>query len=51
MVPVNGSLKLAGLGGVGAELVLGGGVLDGDLVPLFPADLGGVMINTLARSS
>ena len=55
MVPVNGSLKLAGLGGVGAELVLGGGVLDGDLdgdlVPLFPADLGGVITNTLATSS
>ena len=55
LVPVDGSLKLANLGGVGAELVLGGGVLDrdldGDLVPLFPADLGGVMANTLATAS
>ena len=55
LVPVDGSLKLAILGGVGAELVLGGGVLDrdldGDLVPLFSADLGGVMANTLATAS
>ena len=48
-------LKLAGLGGVGAELVLGGGVLDGDLdgdlVSLFPANFGGDMTNTLAMFS
>ena len=54
LAPVDG-LKLADLGGVGAELVLGGGVLDGDLdgdlVPLFPADLGGDMLNTLATFS
>ncbi len=52
---MDGLLKLAGLGGVGAELVLGGGVLDGDLdgdlVSLFPANLGGDMTNTLAMFS
>ena len=55
LAPVGGLLKLAGLGGVGAELVLGGGVLDGDLdgdlVSLFPANLGGDMTNTLAMFS
>ena len=52
-------MKLADLGGVGAELVLAGGVLggdldgdlDGELVPLFTADLGGVMLSVFARSS
>ena len=48
-------LKLADLGGVGAELVLAGGVLggdlDGDLVSLFPADFGGDMTNKLAMFS
>ena len=55
LVPVDGLLKLADLGGVGVELVLAvgvlGGDLDGDLVSLFPADLGGDMINTLATLS
>ena len=55
LVPVGGWLKLANLGGVGAVLVLAGGVLggdlDGDLVSLFPADLGGDMLNTLATFS
>ena len=65
-VPVDGLLKLADLGGVGAELVLAGGVLggvltpvdlggvlggDGDLVPLLPADLGGDILKALARFS
>ena len=65
--PADGWLKLANLGGVGAELVLAGGVLNGDLSPLppvdlggvldgdlaslFPADLGGDMLNTLATFS
>ena len=55
LVPVDGLLKLADLGGVGAELVLAGGVLggdlDGDLVSLFPADLGGDMLSALATFS
>ena len=67
VVPVGRWLKLANLGGVGAELVLAGGVLGGDLAPLlsvdlggvldgdlaslFPADLGGVMLSVFARSS
>ena len=60
LAPADGLLKLASLGGDGAELVLGGGVLgggdldgdlDGDLVPLLLADLGGVITNTLATSS
>ena len=55
LAPVDGLLELAGLGGVGAELVLGGGVLDGDLdgdlVSLFPANFGGDMTNTLAMFS
>ena len=51
LAPADGLLKLASLGGVGAELVLGGGVLgggDGDLDSLFPANLGGDMTNRLA---
>ena len=55
LAPVDGLLELAGLGGVGAELVLGGGVLDGDLdgdlVSLFPANFGGDMTNKLAMFS
>ena len=59
LAPVDGLLELAGLGGVGAELVLGGGVLDGDLdgdlvgelVSLFTANFGGVMTNKLAMFS
>ena len=45
-------LLLAELGGVGAALVLAGGVLSGDLSPLLPVDLGGVlMMGVLARLS
>ena len=48
-------LELAGLGGVGAELVLAGGVLGGDLdddlVSLFTANFGGDMTNKLAMFS
>ena len=56
LAPVGGLLELASLGGVGAELVLGGGVLsggdlDGDLDSLFPANLGGDMTNRLAMFS
>ena len=56
LAPADGLLKLASLGGVGAELVLGGGVLgggdlDGDLDSLFPANLGGDMTNRLAMFS
>ena len=55
LVPVDGLLKLANPGGVGAELVLAGGVLggdlDGDLVSLFPANFGGDMTNKLAMFS
>ena len=56
LAPADGLLKLASLGGVGAELVLGGGVLgggdlDGDLDSLFPANLGGDMTNKLAMFS
>ena len=48
-------MKLADLGGVGAELVLAGGVLggdldgdlDGELVSLFTANFGSDMTNTL----
>ena len=59
LAPVDGLLKLADLGGVGAELVLAGGVLggdldgdlDGELVSLFTANFGGDMTNTLAMFS
>ena len=56
LAPADGLLELASLGGVGAELVLGGGVLsggdlDGDLDSLFPANLGGDMTNRLAMFS
>ena len=56
LVPADGLLELASLGGVGAELVLGGGVLgvgdlDGDSDSLFPANLGGDMTNRLAMFS
>jgi len=56
LVPAGGLLELASLGGVGAVLVLGGGVLgvgdlDGDSVSLFPANLGGDMTNRLAMFS
>ena len=49
LVPVDGSLELAPLGGVGAVLVLGGGVLDGDLdsclAPFTPVDLGDLAVD------
>ena len=48
LVPVNRWLELANLGGVGAVLVLAGGVLGGDLSPLLPVDLGGVLDGDLA---
>ena len=53
LVPVDGSLELAPLGGVGAVLVLGGGVPDGDLdsglAPFTPVDLGD-LVEDLAPS-